>query len=75
VAGPPWNLTVTVQWRADVVPRVGPEYVNVGAHVIHIRRGRVVCVHAYEDSQAVADACAVMAAHGIVEAAAPPIES
>ena len=75
VSGWPWNMTVAVQWRADVVPRLGPRYVNVGAHVLRVRRGRVACLHAYEDSQAVAEACAYMAAHGIEEAAAPPITS
>jgi ketosteroid isomerase-like protein len=73
VSGWPWDMTVTVQWRADVVPRLGPSYVNVGVHVLRVRRGRVVCLHAYEDSQAVAEACAHMAAHGIAEAAASPI--
>ena len=73
VAGPPWDLTAAVEWRADVTPAAGPGYVNVGAHVIRIRRGRVVCLHAYEDSQAVAQACARMAAAGIAEAAAGPL--
>jgi ketosteroid isomerase-like protein len=75
VSGWPWSMTVTVQWRADVVPRIGPEYVNVGAHVLRVRRGRVACLHAYEDSQAVAEACALMAAQGIEEAGAAPITS
>jgi ketosteroid isomerase-like protein len=75
VSGWPWDLTVTVEWRADVTPASGPPYVNVGAHVLRIRRGRVACLHAYEDSQAVAEACARMAARGIAEAAAPPITS
>jgi len=75
VSGPPWDMTMTVQWRADVVPKAGPSYVNVGAHVLRIRRGRVHCLHAYEDSQAVAAACALMAEQGIDEAAAAPITS
>jgi ketosteroid isomerase-like protein len=75
VSGWPWDMTVTVQWRADVTPAAGQSYVNVGAHVIRVRRGRVGCLHAYEDSQAVAEACAHMAAHGVEEAAAPTIVS
>ena len=75
VSGWPWDMTVTVQWRADVVPQIGPGYLNVGAHVLRVRRTRVTCLHAYEDSQAVADACALMAAQGIEEAAARPITS
>ena len=75
VSGWPWDLTVAVDWRADVVPALGPSYVNVGAHVLRVRRGRVACLHAYEDSQAVAAACAWMADGGIEEAAAPPVVS
>lgn len=75
VSGPPWDLTVAVEWSADVTPATGPGYTNVGAHVLRIRRGRVVCLHAYEDSQAVAEACRTMAAAGVDEAAAAPIES
>ena len=62
-----------VEWRAQVTPVVGPPYVNEAAHVIHIRWGRAVYVHAYENSQAVADACRHMAANGVPEAAAAPI--
>ena len=75
VSGWPWDLAVTVEWRAEVEPVVGSQYVNVGAHVLRVRRGRVACLHAYEDSQAVARACAVMAENGVAEAAAPPIVS
>ena len=74
-SGRPWDLTVVVEWRADVTPQVGERYVNVGAHVVRVRRGRVVCLHAYEDSQAVAEALRAMAAAGVAEAAAAPITS
>jgi ketosteroid isomerase-like protein len=73
VSGPPWNLLTSVQWAADVTPAAGPPYRNVGAHVLRIRWGKVVCLHAYEDSQAVAEACAVMVTAGIEEAGAAPI--
>ena len=73
VSGPPWSMTVTVEWVADVIPKVGPPYANAGAHVLRIRRGKVVCLHAYEDSQAVANAGHLMHAAGVAEAAAPPI--
>jgi ketosteroid isomerase-like protein len=73
--GWPWDMTVVAEWEAQVTPQLGGRYVNKGAHVVRVRRGRVVCLHAYEDSQAVAAACQQMAAHGIAEAAAPPIES
>ena len=75
VAGAPWDLTVTIEWTAAATPRIGPSYSNVGCHVLRIRGGKVACLHAYEDSQAVADACRVMLAAGIEEAGAPPITS
>ena len=75
VGGPPWNMRIAVEWVAHVTPVTGGSYDNVGAHVLHVRRGRVVCLHAYEDSQAVAEACRRMAAAGIDEAAAAPITS
>jgi ketosteroid isomerase-like protein len=73
VAGPPWRLRVAVEWTAHVVPAAGGSYDNRGAHVIEIARGKVSHLHAYEDSQAVAESCAVMVAAGIDEAGAPPI--
>ena len=72
-SGPPWDLTVTVEWSAEVTPAAGATYTNVGAHVLRVRRGRVVCLHAYEDSQAVAAACEAMLRAGVVEAGAAPI--
>ena len=73
VAGPPWDFVVGVEWIGHAIPKAGEAYVNEGAHVIRIRRGKVVYFHAYEDSQKVADACQRMADAGIDEAAAPPI--
>lgn len=75
VSGPPWDLTVAVEWVAEATPASGPPYVNVGAHVLRVRGGKVVCLHAYEDSQAVAEACRVMREAGVAEAGAPPITS
>lgn len=73
VSGPPWDLRVAVEWVALATPRIGPTYENHGAHVIRIRFGKAVSLHAYEDSQAVADACRVMAQAGIAAADADPI--
>jgi ketosteroid isomerase-like protein len=75
VSGPPWDILITVEWLGHATPRAGAPYENEGAHVIRIRRGRVVYFHAYEDSQKVAEACRVMADAGIEEAAADPIEA
>jgi len=73
VSGPLWNALVAVEWIAHVTPKAGAPYENHGAHIIRIRRGRVVYLHAYEDSQKVAEACRVMVAAGIAEAGAAPI--
>jgi ketosteroid isomerase-like protein len=75
VRGWPWNFTVAAEWKALVTPAAGPTYTNSGVHVIVIHWGRVVRLFAYEDSQAVAEACRIMADHGMQEAAAPPITS
>jgi ketosteroid isomerase-like protein len=73
--GWPWNTVVAVEWAADVTPAQGQSYENKGAHFMRIRWGRVTHVHAYEDSQLVAEACRRMAVSGIEEAAARPISS
>ena len=75
VLGWPADLTVAVEWTAAVVPAVGDRYLNRGAHVLRVQRGRVTHLHAYEDSQAVAHACRVMAEAGVAEAAATPIQT
>jgi ketosteroid isomerase-like protein len=75
VVGPPWRMTVTVEWTARAVPASGDPYDNRGAHVLRVERGAVRHLHAYEDSQAVAKACARMFADGVAEAGAPPIRS
>jgi ketosteroid isomerase-like protein len=73
VCGPPWDIWAAAEWDARVQTAVGDGYVNEGSHVIRLRFGRVAYLRAYEDSQAVANACAHMAALGVSEAAADPI--
>jgi ketosteroid isomerase-like protein len=73
VKGGPWRTVAAVEWKAHVTPAVGPSYINEAAHIIHLRWGRAVYVHAYEDSQAVAEACRRMADSGVEEARAEPI--
>ena len=73
VEGWPWNVRVAAEWVARVTPQEGEPYMNRGVHLIRIQRGRVTAIHAYEDSQRVAEACREMAARGVEEAAAPPI--
>ena len=71
--GPPWNIWAAAEWTARVSTAAGEPYVNKGTHLIHIRNGRVRYLHAYEDSQVVAKACAEMARLGVQEAAADPV--
>lgn len=71
--GWPWSTWVAIEWADHGTAADGEAYANEGAHWIHLRWGKATYVHAYLDSQRVADACGRMAAHGIEEASAPPI--
>lgn len=73
--GWPWRTVVALEWTARATFRDGEPYRNAGAHVVRMRWGRAAYIHAYEDSQRVADACRRLAESGIEEAAAPPITS
>ena len=73
VSGAPWDTTVVVEWTDRATPADGTEYVNTGAHVIRMRWGRVVSIHAYLDTQVLMDTLNRMALSGIEEAHAPPI--
>lgn len=50
------------------------DYVNDGTHVIRMRWGKAVALHAYLDTEIFTAACRRMAEQGIAEAAAAPIE-
>jgi ketosteroid isomerase-like protein len=73
--GWPWRTVVALEWVARGTLPNGEPYRNTGAHVVRLRWGHAVYIHAYEDSQTVAEACRQIAASGIAEAAAPPITS
>jgi ketosteroid isomerase-like protein len=75
VKGWPWNTVAVVQWTDTAQPRDGSPYVNDGVHVLRIRWAKVVEIHAYLDTQKIRDACERMAAAGIPEADAAPIEA
>lgn len=74
VSGFPWNTTIAVEWIDSAKPADGSEYINEGVHIIKMRWGKVVYLHAYLDTQRAAALCQRLAAYGIAEAAAPPIE-
>ena len=72
-SGGPWDTTVVVEWTDRATPADGNDYVNSGVHVIRIRWGKVVSIHAYLDTQVLIDTLNRMAVNGIEEAKAPPI--
>lgn len=75
VKGLPHNTTVIVRWtNTDALPD-GSRYENHGVHIVKMRWGKIIEIDANEDSQAVAEALEMRAAHGQEEASAPPIVS
>ncbi len=75
VKGLPHNTTVVMRWSATDTRIDGSPYRNHGVHIIRMRWGKVFDIDANEDSQAVAQNLALLAAHGVAEATAPPIVS
>lgn len=73
VQGWPWDTTVAVQWIDRSTPPDGVPYVNAGVHILRLRRGTLVSLHVYLDTQKVAEVCDRLAADGMAEAAASPI--
>ena len=80
VSGPPWDTTTTVQWvdTAELAGGAtmpdGAAYVNRGVHVIRMRWGRVTRIDAYLDTARWQAALGQLAAQGVEEAQATPIE-
>lgn len=74
VKGSPWNTVVTVEWVDQFTALDGQPYSNEGVHVLRFLWGRVVEIHAYLDTQKVEAFMQRLAAVGIDEAVAPPIE-
>lgn len=74
VSGWPWDTTVVVEWHDKATLATGAPYDNDGVHVVRLRWGRLVSLHAYVDTAVVADACRQMANNGVAEARAPRIE-
>jgi ketosteroid isomerase-like protein len=72
-SGWPWNTTLAVEWSDAGACADGEPYENSGAHIIRLRWGKAVYVHAYLDTAVIEDSCKRMAAAGIAEAAAAPI--
>ncbi len=75
VKGLPHDTTIIVRWTNTDTLLDGSPYNNHGVHVVKMRWGKIVEIDANEDSQAVAEALKIQAAHGLEEALAPPIVS
>jgi ketosteroid isomerase-like protein len=75
VRGWPWNTAVAIEWVDRAITADGVPYVNEGTHVMRLRWGKLVYLHAYLDTQKVAEVCDRLAQSGMAEAAAPPIEA
>lgn len=74
VSGPPWNTVAIVEWRDTATPADAVPYVNDGVHVVRLRWGKLSSLHAYLDTEIVANACRRMADRGIADAGEAPIE-
>lgn len=74
VSGMPWNTVIAVEWVDKATPADGSEYVNEGVHIIKMKWGKVVYLHAYLDTQLAAALCERLAKTGLEEAKAAPIE-
>ena len=72
--GWPWSTWVAVEWTNSVTAADGESGENAGTTWMHVRWGRTTRIHEYLDSERVTDACRRMAAAGIEEGAAAPIE-
>ncbi len=75
VKGLPHDTTIIMRWSATDTLIDGSPYRNYGVHILKMRWFKIVDIDAYEDSQAVAENLKLQAAHGIREAAEPPILS
>lgn len=73
VSGGPWDTTAVIEWTDRATPADEKDYLNSGVHVIRMRWGKVVSIHAYLDTQVLIDTLNRMAVNGIEEAKAPPI--
>ncbi|MBO0953164.1 nuclear transport factor 2 family protein [Fibrella forsythiae] len=74
VSGWPWLTTIAVEWTDRATPADGSTYVNEGIHLLQMRWGKVVYLRAYLDTAVLAATLEGLAAHGISEALAPPIQ-
>jgi len=75
VQGGPWATLAVIHWRESNSGTDGVRTTNAGANVVRIVWGQVVSVHIYTDTQVLIGTLNRLAAAGVVEAQAEPIES
>jgi ketosteroid isomerase-like protein len=73
--GPPWNTRLALFWADRGVAADGVDYENDGVHLLRLEWGRLTELHARLDTQHLERTLDRMAAAGIEEAAADPIEN
>jgi ketosteroid isomerase-like protein len=73
VAGWPWRATVYTTFEDAVSPAYGPPYRNRGVQIAELAWGKAVRIHTFVDTARIEGALRALAAHGVAEAAAPPI--
>ena len=74
VTGWPWDTTAAVQLRVAGQLRDGQPYKNALVQFLKLRWGKVVDVYTLENLQALTAALDALAAQGVNEATAAPIE-
>jgi len=76
VGGWPWDTVAAVQWIATTHSSILDETIEIhGVHVVRLRWGKVTELQAYPDTEKFSSYLARLAAAGVEEAAAAPIES
>lgn len=73
-SGPPWNTRLAISWTDRGTVADGVDYENEGVHLLRLEWGRLVELEANLDTQHLERTLNRMAAAGIEEAAAEPIE-
>jgi ketosteroid isomerase-like protein len=74
VSGWPWDTSAMIEWHDSATTAIGDPYDNDGVHIVRLRWGKLVSLHAYLDTAALIAALQTMAEMGFGEAEAAPIE-
>lgn len=74
VSGWPWDTSVTATWNDQVTAPDGTVFTNEGVHLFGLRWGKVVSLQVYCDTVVLNKLLTALAAQGVSEAAAAPIE-